>query len=56
MVINSISMQGQEIINSIYKKYGGDIIRINIERNTKIGNFDSLRPMISVIHYTLKKD
>jgi precorrin-6Y C5,15-methyltransferase (decarboxylating) len=55
MVINSISIQGQEVINKMHKKYGGDIIRINIERNTKIGNFDSLRPMISVIHYTLKK-
>ncbi|MGB1360679.1 MAG: precorrin-6y C5,15-methyltransferase (decarboxylating) subunit CbiE [Alphaproteobacteria bacterium] len=56
LVINTVSMQGSDIINKVYQKYGGSISRINIERNSKVGSFDTLKPMASVIHFYLIKE
>ena len=56
LVINSATIQGIEIINKLYSKYGGEISRISIERSDKIGSFDALKPMAPVTHYVVIKD
>ncbi|MEZ5690389.1 MAG: precorrin-6y C5,15-methyltransferase (decarboxylating) subunit CbiE [Rickettsiales bacterium] len=55
MVINSVTVETEATILAAYKKYGGDIIRIGIERSEAVGTMTGLRPAMSVLQWSVVK-
>lgn len=55
MVVNSITLETESTIISAYKKYGGNIIRIGIDRDEDVGNFTGLRPAMRVMQWSAIK-
>ena len=55
LVINSVTLESEILLIASYKKYGGNIIRIAIERAVEVGVFTGLKPSMSVLQWSITK-
>lgn len=55
MVVNSVTIETEAIVIAAYKKYGGDLIRIGIERSEAVGAMTGLRPSMMVLQWSVAK-
>jgi precorrin-6Y C5,15-methyltransferase (decarboxylating) len=55
LVVNSVTLETEATIIAAHKKYGGNIIRIGIERAEAVGSMTALRPAMSVLQWSVTK-
>ncbi len=55
MVVNSVTLETESVVIAACKKYGGNIIRIGIERAEAVGSMTGLRPAMSVLQWSITK-
>lgn len=55
LVINSVTLETEIALISAHKQYGGNIIRIGIERAEAVGSMTGLRPAMSVLQWSVVK-
>ncbi len=55
LVVNSVTLETEAVIIAACKKYGGEIIRIGIERAEAVGSMTGLRPAMSVLQWSISK-
>lgn len=55
LVVNSVTLETESIVIAAHKKYGGNIIRIGIERAEAVGAMTGLRPAMSVLQWSVTK-
>lgn len=55
MVVNAVTLETEAILIAAHKKYGGNIIRIGIERGEGVGNMTGLRPSMRVMQWSITK-
>ncbi|QDH18077.1 precorrin-6y C5,15-methyltransferase (decarboxylating) subunit CbiE [Swingsia samuiensis] len=52
LVVNAVTLQGEMILAEQYKEYGGELIRIGVERISTVGKLDAYRPAMRVTQYS----
>lgn len=55
LVVNSVTLETESVVIAACKKYGGNIIRIGIERSEAVGTMTGLRPAMSVLQWSVIK-
>jgi precorrin-6Y C5,15-methyltransferase (decarboxylating) len=55
LVVNSVTLETEAVIIAAYKKYGGGIVRIGIDRSEDIGSMTGLRPAMRVTQWSITK-
>ncbi len=55
LVVNSVTLETESVVIAACKKYGGNIIRIGIERSEAVGTMTGLRPAMSVLQWSVVK-
>ncbi len=55
MVINCVTLETEAVVIAAHRQYGGNIIRIGIERAEAIGSMTGLRPAMSVLQWSACK-
>jgi precorrin-6Y C5,15-methyltransferase (decarboxylating) len=55
LVVNSVTLETEAVIIAAYKKYGGSIIRIGIDRSEEIGSMTGFRPAMRVTQWSISK-
>jgi precorrin-6Y C5,15-methyltransferase (decarboxylating) len=55
LVINSVSLESEQILLSLYAKYGGTLKRIAIETAAPLGGVTSFRPALAVVQWRVVK-
>ena len=55
LVVNSVTLETEAVIIAACKQYGGNIIRIGIERSEAVGSMTGLRPAMSVLQWSIIK-
>ncbi|MGF7160532.1 precorrin-6Y C5,15-methyltransferase (decarboxylating) CbiT subunit [Rhodoligotrophos appendicifer] len=55
LVINSVSMETDMLLGQAFKRLGGKLTRISIDRLDEIGNRHAFRPMMTVTHWRVAK-
>ena len=55
LVINVVSIEGQQVLYDWHQRIGGELIRINIEQATSIGQLKAFKPQMSVMQLFVKK-
>lgn len=55
LVINAISLETEALILSAHKHYGGELIRIGIERADNVGSMTGWRPAMTVTQWSVTK-
>lgn len=55
LVINAVTLETESALISAHKKYGGNIIRIGIDRAEVVGSMTGLRPAMRVMQWSVNK-
>jgi len=55
LVMNAISIETEALIIAAYKRYGGALIRIGIERSDSVGSMTGWRPAMTVTQWSITK-
>jgi precorrin-6Y C5,15-methyltransferase (decarboxylating) len=55
LVINAVTLETESALISAHKKYGGNIIRIGIDRAEVVGRMTGLRPAMRVMQWSVNK-
>ena len=51
LVVNAVTIESEQIVLQYQRLYGGDLIRISIQRAEAIGSFLSWKPLIPVTQW-----
>lgn len=55
MVINTVTIEGELHLYDLHEKYGGDLVRIDISRLTRIGSLRAMKPRMAVVQWRARK-
>lgn len=55
LVANAVTLESEAVLIAAYKNYGGNLIRIAIERAAEVGGFTGLKPSMSVLQWSITK-
>ena len=55
LVANTVTLEGEAILISLYNQYGGEMCRISVDRLTPVGGFSGWKPLMPVTQYILIK-
>lgn len=55
LVVNAVALESQQTVTSAWQHYGGEILRLSVERVGRLGDLHALRPAIPVLHWTAIK-
>ena len=55
LVANAVTLESEELLLSLWKEYGGDLVRISTSRADPIGNMHGWRPLMPVTQWSLVK-
>ena len=55
LVSNAVTLESEEILNNLHKKYGGELVRLSITRAEPVGPYRGWRPFMPVTQWSLIK-
>ncbi|HBQ35534.1 MAG TPA: cobalamin biosynthesis bifunctional protein CbiET [Rhodobacteraceae bacterium] len=55
LVANTVTLESEAILHDLQRKYGGDLVKIQISRSDKIGKLTSWKPLRPVTQWSLIK-
>ena len=55
LVANTVTIQGEAILTSLYNQYGGEMCRISVDRLVPVGGFSGWKPLMPVTQYIFVK-
>jgi precorrin-6Y C5,15-methyltransferase (decarboxylating) len=54
-VVNSVTLQGEQVLLDHHRRHGGDLTRIEIQRAAPVGGLSAWRPALPVTQLTVEK-
>ena len=55
LVANTVTLEGEAVVISLHKEYGGDLVRLDISHLTPVGRMHALEPRMSVLQWRVRK-
>lgn len=55
LVANSVTLEGEAAVIERHKRWGGDLVRMDVSRVTEVGRLRGLRPSMSVLQWRVTK-
>jgi precorrin-6Y C5,15-methyltransferase (decarboxylating) len=56
LVVNAVTLESEQKVIKSYQELGGELIKINIQRTTAIGNFTGWKNLSSITQWTIIKN
>lgn len=55
LVVNAVALESQQTVTAAWQRYGGELLRLSVERVGNLGGLHALRPAIPVLHWAAVK-
>jgi len=56
LVANAVTLESEHILLELHKKYGGELVRVQLSEASPVGAYHGWRPSMPVTQYSLIKE
>lgn len=55
LVVNAVTLESEALLLALYKAYGGDLVKLQVNRATELGDYTGWKPLMPVTQWSVVK-